>query len=78
MLRAILYEVIREDYGFSVDVPMCLADDPTGDHLDALLCCIQAAWAWTQRDRDYGAPTETDPLEGWIADPLVCENQRAR
>lgn len=78
LLRAILYEVIRKDYEFSVDAPMCLADDPTGDHLDALLCCIQAAWAWTQRDRDFGAPTETDPLEGWIADPLVCENQRSR
>ncbi len=48
---------------------MSLVDDPTGDQLDALLCSIQAAWAWTQRSANYGAPTDFDAIEGWIADP---------
>lgn len=39
--------------------------------LDALLCAIQAAWAWTQRDQGFGLPKHVDPLEGWIADPHV-------
>ena len=45
-----------------------LVDDASGDRLDAVLCVLQAAWAWTQhlagRPR-YGLP-ESDPLEGWI------------
>jgi len=58
------------DYGVRVYAPMSLADDPGGDHLDALLCAVQAAWAWTKRDARFGAPDPLDPLEGWIADPL--------
>ena len=45
-----------------------LADDASGDALDATLCLLQAAWA-AQRHRAgdpaYGLP-ECDPLEGWI------------
>ncbi|MFC3228356.1 DUF429 domain-containing protein [Marinibaculum pumilum] len=62
-------------YGLTVALPPDLAatmrDDPSGDSLDALLCAVQAAWAWRHRDRDWGAPPGFDPLEGWIADP-VC------
>jgi hypothetical protein len=45
-----------------------LADDPSGDALDATLCLIQAAWAQAQHEvghLQYGLPT-FDPLEGWI------------
>lgn len=46
-----------------------LADDPSGDRLDAVLCLLQAAWA-LQRQRqghpNWGLP-DFDPLEGWIA-----------
>ncbi|MFT3690867.1 DUF429 domain-containing protein [Paenirhodobacter sp.] len=56
-------------YGFVVRSGRDIADDPAGDRLDALLCAVQAAWAWTQRDRGYGAPSDVDPSEGWIADP---------
>lgn len=45
-----------------------LADDPSGDALDAALCLIQAAWAQSQHEAghpQYGLPT-FDPLEGWI------------
>ena len=60
---------LEEKFGFHVEAERNLADDPSGDQLDALLCAIQAAWAWTQRESGYGAPLDTDPLEGWIADP---------
>jgi hypothetical protein len=59
------------DYGIEVEAPMRLTNDPGADHLDALLCAIQAAWAWTQREDGFGAPTRVDPLEGWIADPTL-------
>ena len=45
-----------------------LADDGSGDALDATLCLMQAAWAWQQHQGGhprYGLP-ECDPLEGWI------------
>jgi predicted RNase H-like nuclease len=43
--------------------------DATADRLDALLCAIQSAWAWTQRDQNFGVPVDADPAEGWIVDP---------
>jgi Protein of unknown function (DUF429) len=45
-----------------------LADDASGDALDATLCLMQAAWAWQQHEAGhprYGLPV-CDPLEGWI------------
>jgi hypothetical protein len=36
-------------YGFRVEAHRSLADDPMGDESDALLCAIQAAWAFTQK-----------------------------
>lgn len=47
-----------------------LVEDPTGDALDAVLCTIQAAWAYTQRNNGYSIPVRHE-LEGWIADPMV-------
>ena len=41
-----------------------LADDGSGDKLDAVLCLMQAAWADARAD--YGQPAGMDPLEGWI------------
>jgi hypothetical protein len=46
-----------------------LADDPSGDALDATLCLVQAAWAQLQLldgHPQYGLPA-FDPIEGWIA-----------
>jgi hypothetical protein len=43
-----------------------LADDASGDSLDAVLCLMQAAWAVQQGAPRYGLPLEMDPLEGWI------------
>jgi hypothetical protein len=61
----------RDVYGVTVSAPSSLAKDPTGDELDALLCAVQAAWAWTHREQAFGMPEGTDQLEGWIADPSV-------
>jgi Protein of unknown function (DUF429) len=41
-----------------------LADDASGDRIDAVLCLVQAAWASGQPG--YGVPASVDPLEGWI------------
>lgn len=43
-----------------------LADDPSGDRLDAVLCLLQAAWAWRCGPPRWGLPEDMDPLEGWI------------
>ena len=46
-----------------------LAEDASGDGLDAVLCMVQAAWAsqrHAQGDARYGLPEAMDPLEGWI------------
>jgi hypothetical protein len=43
--------------------------DASGDALDAVLCLVQAAWAWQQHQQGvplYGLPVDMDPLEGWI------------
>jgi hypothetical protein len=44
-----------------------LVGDATGDRLDAVLCAMQAAWAWQRREKNYGLPAHVDTLEGWIA-----------
>jgi hypothetical protein len=46
-----------------------LAQDASGDALDAVLCQVQAAWAqraYAQGDSRYGLPVDMDALEGWI------------
>lgn len=46
-----------------------LADDATGDTLDAVLCLMQAAWASQHHASGaamYGLPPHLDALEGWI------------
>jgi hypothetical protein len=72
LLDCILRGEIEASYGLRVEASSSLAEDPSGDQLDALLCAIQAAWAFTMRDRGYGAPYGADTPEGWIADPNLC------
>ncbi len=63
-------------YGLDFTSAPSLIQDPTGDRLDAVLAVIQAAWAYTQRARNYGIPTTCDPLEGWIVDPGLYTKYR--
>jgi hypothetical protein len=77
LIHAIRSGKMRNFFDFEIDAPVELADDPSGDQLDALLCAMQAAWAWSQRENRFGAPAGIDPLEGWIADPEACSAQPA-
>jgi hypothetical protein len=52
----------------NVEAPADVVDDPTGDQLDALLCAVQAAWAWSKHEENFGIPSTADTLEGWIVD----------
>ena len=60
---------VRTSHLVEVEAPASLAEDPSGDQLDALLCTVQTVWAWQQRTRGYGIPRDSDSLEGWIVDP---------
>ncbi len=51
------------------DVADGLVDDVQADGLDAVLCAIQAAWAW--RHPSFGVPDVADFHEGWIVDPAT-------
>lgn len=77
MLDRILEGALADTIDFSIRAPRGLADDPTGDQLDALLCAIQGAWAWSQRHAGYGAAEPVDSLEGWIADPGLRSKSQA-
>lgn len=63
---------IKEAYGLTVKLQEAqkksCKEDPSGDRLDAVLCAIQAAWAFTKRKKGYGIP-QGHELEGWIVDP---------
>ncbi|MCZ6618593.1 MAG: DUF429 domain-containing protein [Gammaproteobacteria bacterium] len=74
-ILAQLAERSRAAFGFDTSAPLSLADDPSGDELDAWLCAIQAAWAANQSDGKFGAPIELDTVEGWIADPSLVNNK---
>ena len=69
MLR--LLTTTDNPFGFALTGPTLLLEslvsDANGDRLDAVLCAMQAAWAWQRRDDKYGLPVHVDPLEGWIA-----------
>ena len=60
-------------YGLHIQNPngVDVVTDPTGDRLDALLCAVQAAWAWRSGPPNFGLPAPICPTEGWIADPNV-------
>ncbi len=62
-------------YGFTLELSDAMAStliqDPMGDALDALLCSVQAAWVYTQRDNGYGIPAKCNRDEGWIVDPQM-------
>lgn len=73
IVRGVLSKDTKMYFGFDVHFPQDDADlfinEGSGDTLDALLCAIQADWAYTQREHNYGIPVNCDLLEGWIVDP---------
>jgi hypothetical protein len=64
---------LSDDYGVEIalgaDLTQECLDDDHGDVLDSLLCAVQAAWAFGERERGWGVPSDADPVEGWIVDP---------
>jgi hypothetical protein len=70
-------EVLRREYGFTVAMEESwerhFIEDVSADALDSLLCAVQAAWAYTRKDENYGVPEECFPNEGWILDPYLLE-----
>jgi hypothetical protein len=64
---------LKEIYGLSLKmdnkIMVSMIEEPTADLLDALLCAIQAAWAYKHKTNNYGIPKDCDPVEGWITDP---------
>lgn len=71
LLNALTAGECEQRYGFALNAPLDLAQDPGADDLDALLCAIQAAWGWLHREHRFGAPADVDPVEGWICDPAL-------
>jgi Protein of unknown function (DUF429) len=73
-------DALREAYGFAVGMGDHWKEefvrDPSADALDSLLCAVQAAWAYTMKDENYGIPPECDPDEGWILDPELLTGER--
>jgi len=64
------------DIHFSAEQAEAFVRDGTGDALDAFLCAIQAGWAYSQSERNFGIPADCDPLEGWIVDPSLADENR--
>lgn len=64
---------VREHYGVDVVLARKIEDDATGDTLDALLCAVQAAWAWRAWPELRPRLSPIQQLEGWIADPCVFD-----
>ena len=76
LLRALAGEPLEHSYGLRLVGLDAYEDDlrrdARADGLDAVMCAVQAAWAWQMRDEGYGLPPLGDADEGWIADPAVC------
>ena len=68
-------DTLRRAYGFTVAMDDLwrrrFTEEPGADALDSLLCAIQAGWAYTKRERNWGVPPECDRNEGWILDPAL-------
>ena len=60
IVQKLLSKDAKMEYGFDVhfsdDYAEAFIDDGSGDKLDALLCAVQAGWAYTQRNQNYGIP----------------------
>lgn len=72
MIGALSAQFLEEEFGFQIALngfEQALYEDATGDRLDALLCAIQAGWAYTQCNQGWGIPAVPEAREGWITDP---------
>jgi len=60
-------------YGLSLEISADIHErcvsDATGDSIDAICCCLQAAWA--SRHENFGMPPGVNLNDGWIFDPAT-------
>ena len=72
-------DCLAQEYGFAVEMGkpwrLRFVEEPAADALDSLLCAVQAAWAYTKRDENWGVPPECDRDEGWILDPTLLADR---
>lgn len=70
LLRALQAKAFYHEYDFHLAVTAefrdRLIEDAAGDELDAVICAIEAAWSWNQRNKNLGVPKSVDQSEGWI------------
>ena len=70
LLRALQAKAFYHEYHFNIllkpEFRDRLIDDAVGDELDAVVCAIEAAWSWNQRNENLGIPKSVDRAEGWI------------
>jgi hypothetical protein len=69
---------VKKRYGVSLvwacneDLETALVAPCSADALDAVLCCLQAAYSYRQgANGSFGMPEGVNPNEGWIVDPSV-------
>ncbi len=81
ILKALTSGSMRKRYGVTVVADDRqrheIVEDPTGDRLDALLCAVQVAWAWLNREWLFRS-SQIDSIEGWIADPEAVESRQVQ
>ncbi|WP_210529169.1 DUF429 domain-containing protein [Rubellimicrobium arenae] len=73
LLGNLVGEAGQRRFGLRIEAPEALAEDPSGDALDALLCAVQAAWAVRLMEADPLRLARLDLSEGWMADPDVLD-----
>jgi hypothetical protein len=75
LIAGLASTTLEQIYGFTVEMDDHWREeylaDPSADALDSLLCAVQAAWAYLERDESFGVPPECDTDEGWIVDPAL-------
>jgi hypothetical protein len=77
IVEGLYSQTLTDVYGLKLIMPEALqrelVDDASGDTLDSVLCAIQAAWAYLNKEQGYGVPEYVNASEGWIADPLFLD-----
>lgn len=75
LLKALQAKTFHHDYQFKLTLNQefrhRFVEDATGDELDAIICAIEAAWSWNQRNQNLGIPSHIDRNEGWIVSQIL-------
>ena len=70
LIQALQAKAFYHEYEFNIALSPefrdRLVEDAAGDELDAVVCAIEVAWSWNQRNENLGIPQKVDRTEGWI------------